>query len=285
MVDKTLKHTTSSRDGLLNFEMYKNSDDLTIVGTSDLIIVRKDNISPFLHGDSKDLQVCTELCRFSTNSTYFEPSKTLVLENVDIQGFTNCKDLIAERLSAINKTNVKIEGEKVDAFLNNNAVIVQPKGVQGIIYNTGVFLEGGIPIYHGLNVLSKAKLAKMSGIALLNSEKLFIISLTTATGVSFSFIGGVVGDNLVGRSCNTIGRILLFPQAIAEEFINGSFFRVITWATGFPLHLNFTKQFINGPGITLKDTQELANRTSTSLGKRIVNWVAKGFKITVDIKE
>lgn len=123
-----------------------------------------------------------------------------------------------------------------------------------------------------------AKGAGVTGIRLLQTQPLLLLVLPTVGGMFFHGCGSVLGNNTVGRICNTLGDGLNLPMFYAEMLYNSYAAPVLYKTTGIQTLLNYTKQAQRGPGLDAKEALELLNDSGKeSISKKVQSYIVKRF--------
>ncbi len=139
------------------------------------------------------------------------------------------------------------------SFFQNKTLTILPSGVQGVVYNVGLQAQTILPATYTFKAVTFARTLGMSGIGLLSTNPLLVVSICSTGALFFSGMGLVAGDTLAGQTFNSISWILNRPMAGVEMVVNRLVLSPLTSVTGLPLLLNATKELSNGKGISTTD--------------------------------
>lgn len=123
-----------------------------------------------------------------------------------------------------------------------------------------------------------AKAAGVTGLQIMKAQPIMLIALPTVGGMFFHGCGALIGNNTVGRTCNTIGNVLNIPMSYTELVYNAYIAPFINKTIGLPTVLNYTKQAVRGPGLNGTEAIKLLQDSKKD---SIVKGVIKGVKCFV----
>jgi hypothetical protein len=221
--------------------------------------------------DPNGYTVLCETGKYCDALNYFPNSHTIVLE-----GSSNCEMLFSEftdrfipdlaaKLNVDEPTARKIAKK----YFTDKNVLVRPKGIQGIVYNSIIVAQNTAPALYSFNLLSSLQTSGLQGWDVVRAHPL---TTTVGTmymgGIFFGVIGRVAGNNTLGSICNTTSYILTRPMFGVEVVLNQLFLVKLSNFTGLPLILNATGEATVGKGIKIKDFAKIAvgfERASTKV--------------------
>lgn len=138
-------------------------------------------------------------------------------------------------------------------FFKDKTVLVQQTGLEGYVYKMGTFVQtaGSASLVGKTIILAQA--AGVTGLQIIQAQPFLVVALPTVGAMFFHGCGSIAGNNLVGRTCNTIGNTLNIPMAFTESLLNKYAGPVIKKVVGISTCFNYSKQMRRGPGL---DSQE-----------------------------
>jgi len=177
-------------------------------------------------------------------------------------------------------------------FFADKTVVVQPTGVQGMVYNFMRHIQNYAPVASTVEAVSVLKTTGISGVQIIISAPLTFVGATYLGGLVCGYFGSIAGNNTVGTIFNTSSYLLTRPMRGVEITLNGLILQPLSNLTGFPLILNGTNEIIAGKGINIKDYakinlafERVSNVTSknTRRLKKVYDAIKKAMESTDDV--
>ena len=164
----------------------------------------------------------------------------------------------------------------VSNFFKDRSILVFQSGVPGYFYKIGTYLQTAGSVTMVARTVLFAKLAGVSGLKILRTQPLLLITLPTVGAMFFHGCGSLAENTTIGRTFNTIGNTLNLPMSYAELIYNTYASPAIAHIFRIPTLLNYTKQASRGPGLdTQEATKLLGDVKKDSIIKHIKCWVIK----------
>jgi hypothetical protein len=160
---------------------------------------------------------------------------------------------VGEKLN-LNRTDTLNE---IANFFEDKTLLVSPTGFQKYLYKVGTFAQTSGSKCMVVRTITIAKSMGVTGIKLIQGQPLMVIALPTVGAIFFHGCGQIIGNNTLGRTCNTIGNILNLPMAFTELCYNTYIAPTLNSTFGIVTILNYTKQAQRGPGLDLKEAVQL----------------------------
>jgi hypothetical protein len=193
--------------------------------------------------------ISQELAQHCREITYISKSNTFLTDYDSFCKLMANGDKFVLNVSETLNIDRYQAGVEVAEFFKDKSFLVQPTGVQGILYQTGVVAQ----TLGSMGIVSKVLIAGQTvgatGAMVLQSQPAAIIAIPTIGAVFFYSVGLVVGNNTIGRGCNSVGKLLALPMMGVELFYNAYGATAIQKVTGVPTVLNLTKQITRGAGL------------------------------------
>jgi hypothetical protein len=256
-------------------KIYKNGSFILVSG----VIFSSIDLEPFEFNPTSEFtptgyKICNQLTNHCTEIGYLPKTKTIVLtDNSFCQLSQNPQSFIDDVAVALNMDN-KQSIREIAKFFEDKTILVQQGGVEGYLYKVGTFAQTAGTASMVARTISLAQAAGVSGIKILRAQPLMLVAVPTVGAMFFHGCGTLIGNNTVGRTCNTIGNILNLPMFFCELVYNGYVSPVINQTIGISTVLNYTKQMKRGPGLdTMEAIQMLKYSKKDSLIKILKCWI------------
>ena len=253
----------------------KDSDLNLAYASSSPIVVKS---TEFALGDKFTYKFCDHISQVCGSFNIIPETQTLV---IDYDGFcrfvSNSNEIINTISFDLAITEISAM-EQAQNFFQDKNVIVQAKGIQGMVYKAGSYIQSAGSAGLVSQTLGLAKLAGVSGLQILRAQPALAIAIPTTGAMFFYGCGAIIGNNAVGKIFVSGGDILALPMKGVEIMWNSYGNYVIQKVTGVPVILNMTQTFKTGPGYTLKEIRNYIpiNRTSLlrSVKNKIIKWLS-----------
>ena len=180
------------------------------------------------------------------------------------------KDLSISEEAAIEKS--------VDFFFDKQ-IYVEPKGIQGTIYNVIRGMQNYVPMVYTSKAVSVMKTTGLTGIKLVHQAPLTFVGATYIGSMFCSYAGGIAGNNPVGSVFNFTSFLLSRPMRGVEITLNGLLLRPVSNVIGIPLVLNGTQELLAGKGLTAQEYSKIAIAFERISNSTLVNKTKEIYKI------
>ena len=222
----------------------------------------------------------TVLCNLgevSDGFKYFPKSSKIVLDTGQYSKLVNNFDQVIPNIASDFGITEQAALEKSVDFFADKKVYVQPKGIQGKIYNIINSVQNYVPMAYTTKALSILKTTGATGLNIITKAPLTFVGATYVGSVFFGYFGCIAGDNVAGLILNSTSYILSRPMRGVEVTLNGVLLRPISNVIGVPLILNGTQEVLNGKGLSSEDYakigfafERIVNSTVVKKGKKIL---------------
>jgi len=269
-----LKKETASRTGDKNNFLLLSG--IVVSSKLDPIELQQFQFHPDSHFSSTGYTICHELTKRCHDVGYLPFSKTFVMtDNSFCQLLEDTEEFISDVALSLDVSNNQAVSA-VSNFLKDRSILVSQSGVPGYVYKIGTYAQTAGSATMVARTVSFAKLAGVSGLKIIQTQPLLLITLPTVGAMFFHGCGSLAGNNTVGRTCNTIGNTLNVPMSYAESIYNTYASPVIHRIFGIQTLLNYTKQARRGPGLDAQEaTKLLGGVKKESILKHMKCWVIK----------
>lgn len=169
--------------------------------------------------------------------------------------------------------------EKSVDFFSDKVVVIQPKGIQGKVYNTMRNLQTYVPMYYTTEAVSILKTTGMTGIKIVTNAPLTFVGATYIGSIFFGYCGSIAGSNPVGSVLNFTSFLLSRPMRGVEIVVNGLFLRPISNAIGLPLLLNGTQEVLSGKGLSIEEWKNINLSFQKIRNSKVFEKATKIYKI------
>jgi len=162
--------------------------------------------------------------------------------------------------------------QKSFEFFSDKKVVVQPKGLQGKVYNIMRNIQNYLPMAYTTEAVSILKTTGMTGVEVITQAPLTFVGATYIGGLFFGYCGSVAGNNPVGTIFNATSYLLTRPMRGVEITLNGLILGPISNLVGIPLVLNGTQEMLAGKGMTLKEYAKIGiafERVTTTTSQKV----------------
>jgi len=271
---RLLKKGTASRtDNKPNFVLLSG---IVVSSKLDPIELQQFQFNPDSDFSSTGYTICHQLSKRCHEIGYLPSSKTFVMTD---NSFCQLVEETEELISDI-ALSLKVSDEQaisaVSNFFKDRSILVSQSGAPGYFYKIGTYLQTAGSATMVARTVSFAKMAGVSGLKILQTQPLLLITLPTVGAMFFHGCGSLAGNTTVGRTFNTIGNTLNLPMSYAELIYNTYASPAIARIFGIPTLLNYTKQASRGPGLDAQEaTKLLGGVKKDSVIKHIKCWVIK----------
>lgn len=236
-------------------------------------------ISPTYIFDMYGETICDIMRRYCVNVSYFPGSQTFYLTD---QAFTEFVKNSFDFHKAVQKQFDQSPAEAMNSiqhFFRDKNFLIQPTGIEGAMYKVGQWTElyGSTGLV--IRTLGYAHLQGVQGLYVLKAQPFLAVAVPTVGSIFFHGCGTLIGDNIVGRSCNTVGIILGYPMRVVEIMYNSYAAPVIAGITGLKTHINATQIISQGPGLTKEQMfKVISYKTPSDLKKGLKGLISKLFR-------
>ena len=234
--------------------------------------------SEFKLGDEFSYKFCDQISQICGSFQVIPETQTLVLDYNEFCRLVSKSDRIFSIISSDLGVTKVLAMEQAQKFFQDKNVVVQAKGVQGTIYKAGSYLQSAGSAGLVSQTLAIAKLAVVSGLAILQAQPALAVSILTTGAMFFYGCGAVFGNNTIGKAFVSTGDVLALPMKGVEMMWNSYGNPVIQKTVGIPVILNMTQTFKTGPGYTLKEIRNYIPLNNTSLltyiKKKVIKWLS-----------
>ena len=232
--------------------------------------------NPDSHFSSTGYTICHELSKRCHDIGYLPFSKTFVMtDNSFCQLVKETEEFISDVAVSLDVSNEQAVSA-VSNFFKDRSILVSQSGVPGYVYKIGTYLQTAGSATMVARTVSFAKMAGVSGLKIIQTQPLLLITLPTVGAMFFHGCGSLTGNTTIGRTFKTIGNILNLPMSYAELIYNTYASPAITRIFGIPTLLNYTKQANRGPGLDAQEARKLlADVKKDSIIKHMKSWVIK----------
>lgn len=213
------------------------------------------NANPF---DFSGYTICNELERQCFDVSYFKESKTFIVSSDSFSTLMDNSDQFIKNVASELQIGPQAAETKIHQFFSDKMILVQQKGIQGALYRLGTFTQTAGSASLVSTTLVYAKAAGVTGFRIIQAQPVMVIALPTVGAMFFHGCGSLIGNNIVGRTCNTIGTVLNIPMMFTEMMYNSYISPLVIGITGVPMLLNYTKQAQRGPGLDIEEVRQLA---------------------------
>ena len=192
-------------------------------------------------------------------SVYIDRSNTMVLTN---KSFIGVLDSINESLNSLDLVDSIAHDKLIEdtlSFFDEKKVVVIQEGIQGSIYKAGRFIQSYGSTALTIESIMMSRLMGVTGSKVFAGQPLLYVALPTVGGIFFHGMSIIVGENVVGRSCQSLGNVLLIPMKGTEVVLNNLVFLPLGRITGIPILINMTEAINVGSGLSIKDAKSLVN--------------------------
>jgi len=220
-------------------------------------------------GNEFSYRFCDEISKVCGGFQSIPETQTLVLDYDGFCRLVSQSDGIIQNLSYDLEIPTQSVMEQTKLFFSDKNVLVQAKGIQGVIYKAGAGLQSAGSAALVYRTVALAKLAGVSGLQILKAQPALAIAIPTTGAIFFYACGAVFGNNTVAKACVTTGDILALPMKGVEILWNSYGNTAIQKVFGIPVILNMTQGFKTGPGYTAKEIADYVLIDKESLFKVI----------------
>ena len=148
--------------------------------------------------------------------------------------------------------------------------------MQGNLYKVGTFAQTAGSATMVSRTVMMARAAGVTRFKMIKAQHFMLLVLSTVGAMFFCGVGCVIGNNSVGRTCNTIGNVLNLPMSYIEMLYNSYVAPLVNRTIGVPTILNYTKQMMRGPGLDSEEAVKLLyDSQKNSIIKNIKCFVIK----------
>lgn len=241
---------------------YKNLSKLRIM-TDNLLttnnkMVPPNNISEYLLEDFKTLNTegyttLRQLEETCGGLDYFPKTSKIVLDDSQCSQLLYNLDQYVPKLDKTLEISPEAVNEKSIEFFSNKAMVVQPKGIQGIVYKTVMGIQNSVPMHYTYQAVSVIKTTNITGAQIITKAPLTFVGATYIGSVFFGYCGGIAGNTSVGRILNFTSFILSRPMRGVEITLNGLFLGPVSNIIGLPLVLNGTQELLVGKRLPIEE--------------------------------
>jgi hypothetical protein len=197
----------------------------------------------------RNITICNELTKRCEDLSYLPETRTFVLSDKSFCKLAEKSNEFLEDVSIALDVNKNQAINAVADFFPDRSMLVQQKGIEGAIYRFGSWTQAGGSGVLVYRTISMAKLAGAHGVTLIQAQPFLIVALPNVDGMFFHSCGALIGNNTIGRTCNTIGNVLNLPMTFSESIYNVYVAPIFAKLTGISTVLNYTKQMQRGPGL------------------------------------
>lgn len=190
--------------------------------------------------------ILCETSKYCDVLSFFPNTKTVVLEG-NTQSYRLYSDFpnqfipeLAKEFDIDPASALEISKE----LFADKRVLVQPKGLQGKVYNIMRNIQNIGPVTHTFEAVSVLKTTGMTGVQIIVEAPLTFVSATYLAGMTCGYFGSIAGNNTVGLVLNTSSYVLTRPMRGVEITLNGLILQPLSNVTGLPLILNGTCEII-----------------------------------------
>ena len=224
----------------------------------------------------------TILCRLGETCdglSYFPATSQIVLDSNQqsllIDNFEQFIPNIAQDFGITQQAAI----EKSVNFFSDKEVIVQPIGIQGIVYKTMQSVQNLAPMGYTSQAVSILKTTGMTGVQVISQAPLTFVGATYIGAMFFGYCGSVAGNNPVGLICNSASFLLSRPMRGVEITLNGLILRPISNVIGLPMVLNGTQEMLVGKGLSIQEYTKIGIAFERISNSSIVQKTKKIYKI------
>ena len=262
---------------IFSLDPISEDSELNLAHASSLPIIV--NPSQFKLGDEFSYKFCDQISQICGSFQVIPETQTLVLDYNEFCRLVSKSDRIFSIISSDLGVTKVLAMEQAQKFFQDKNVVVQAKGVQGTIYKAGSYLQSAGSAGLVSQTLAIAKLAVVSGLAILQAQPALAIAISTTGAMFFYGCGAVFGNgSTIGKVLVTTGDVLALPMKGVEIMWNSYGNPVIQKTVGIPVILNMTQTFKTGPGYTLKEIRNYIPLNNTSLltyiKKKVIKWLS-----------
>lgn len=213
----------------------------------DPIELQQFQFNPESQFSSTGYTICSELTKRCHDVDYLPFSRTFVMtDNFFCHLIENTDQFISDVALSLDVSNNEAVSA-VSNFFKNRSILVSQSSLPGYIYKIGTYAQTAGSATMVARTVSFAKMAGVSGLKLIQTQPLLLITLPTVGAMFFHGCGSLAGNTTVGRTCNTIGNPLNLPMFYLKSIYNTYGSPVIDRIFGIPTLLNYTKQAQRGP--------------------------------------
>lgn len=206
-------------------------------------------------GDEFTFQFCDQISQICGTFRTIPEKQTLVLDYNGFCSLVSNSDVIISNIASELGITKDSAIEQAKQFFAKKNVVVQPTGVQGIIYKAGAYLQSAGSASLVVNTIATGQLAGVTGLQVLQAQPLLAVAVPTTGAMFFYGCDCMVGNNALGKALTTTGDILAVPMKVIEILWNSYGNHYAQKYLGIPTLLNMTQSFKTGPGYT---PQEIA---------------------------
>lgn len=220
------------------------------------------NISEYLDkinfsGNAQSSIFCDLVREQCIGSVYIDASNTMILTNKSFEGVLETINSNLSHLDSVDPVAYnQLVKDTLNFFSERNVVVLQ-EGVQGKIFKAGQIVQSYGSVALTVESIMMSRVLGVTGSKVLAGQPLLYVALPTVGGIFFHGMSMIVGQNAVGRSCQSIGNILLLPMKGAELILNNIVFLPLGKITGIPILLNMTQTINMGPGLSVEDAKKM----------------------------
>lgn len=258
-----------------------------IVGLASLPVVNySDPISPIIDSNAQLLPyttyftgntelktICDTISKYCGTYEYIAETNLYVMsDQYFVRLMENAEKIVGDVSIQLDKS-IPESAQMVGEVITKKQWIIQPKGFSGFVYKSGQFLQ----TYGSMQLvtISLMRNPTLTGVALVQSNPLLVVTAPFLIGTGLSATARIVGDNIVGRSCRSMANLFLFPMRFSEWTANAYITPFLNNTIGIPLVFNLTDNMIRGlPGLTPQDMKRIMPNPKAAI-PRIVGWVQK----------
>lgn len=213
--------------------------------------------------DYSDYTICNELVKSCGDLSYLPNTKTFVFTNASFCHLVE-NDMFVNNVSKALGISQGEAGHQIADFFSDKMLLVQQKGVQGYVSKIGTFAQTAGSASMVARTVTMAKVAGVSGLKVVKAQPLLVVALPTVGAMFFYGCGTIVGNNTIGRTCNTIGNVLNLPMRFSEMTYNSYIGPFLHKTIGLPTILNYTQQVKRGPGLDASEALKILQATNNT---------------------
>lgn len=229
----------------------------------------------FKNFNSDSYTIICETGKYFEGLTYYPHTKIIVLEGQSKNHlvFSDFPKKFIPELAEELKVAPMTAYEKSIEFFEDKQVVVQPNGIQGVVYNFMQNVQNYVPVAYTYKALAVIKTTGATGLRIITGAPLTFVGVTYLAGMTCAYFGSVAGNNTVGAVFNTSAYVLTRPMRGVEITVNGLVLLPLSNLTGMPMIMNGTGLITEGAvGIQVKDYAQMAfsfERITNSTSKKL----------------
>jgi len=212
-------------------------------------------------------------------SVYIDGSNTMLLTNSSFEGILDSVNTNLNNLKYVDPILHENLVNDTLSFFSNRKVVILQEGVQGAIYKAGRIAQSYGSTILTVESVMMSRLLGVTGSKVLAGQPLLWVALPTVGGIFFHGMSMIIGNNVAGRSCQTVGNVLLIPMRGSEILINNLLLLPLGKISGIPMILNMTDAINMGPGLSVSDAKKLSDVVRNGKLSPLWGKISKTFKI------